>query len=249
MKKLIFSLIFVFSLLGNAQNSQLFEAANEAYAQGDYQSAVSQYEQILANGETSVEVHFNLGNAYYKLSQIAPSIYHYEKALQLDPGNDDVRNNLKFAKTMAIDALGEEETAGFWSFFDRSTSAFSALGWAWVGIISMLGFVVLFLSYYFSRSSMIKRMMFIGSIFFLVVAISSAGIAYLKQDLQQQSVYGIVFSEEVEVKDEPSARASQIFMLHAGAKVKITQNFQEWIEIELPNGSGGWIEKDNLKRL
>lgn len=249
MKKLIFLLAVLFSISGIAQNSQLFEAANNAYAEGDYQAAVSQYEQILENGETSAELHYNLGNSYYKLNRIAPSIYHYEKALQLEPGNADARNNLIFAKNMAIDALGEEETAGFWGIFDRSTSAFSASGWAWVGIFCMLVFVVFFLVYYFSSKTLVKRVMFIGSMFFLVLAISSAVVGYLKQDLQQESSFGIVFSEEVEVKSEPSARSSEVFMLHEGAKVKITQNFQDWVEIELPNGSGGWMEENNLKRL
>ena len=249
MKKLIFLFALLFSLQGIAQNSQLFEAANKAYAEGNYKEAVSQYEQILASGETSAELHYNLGNSYYKLTRIGPSIYHFEKALQLDPGNEDARNNLTFARTMAIDALGEEDSAGFWGIFDSSTSVFSAAGWAWVAIICMLIFIVLFLVYYFSRKSMIKRLMFIGSMFFLVLAISSVAIGFLKQDLLQKSNYAIIFSEEVEVKSEPSVRAEEAFLLHEGAKVKITESFQEWVEIELPNGSQGWIEENDLKRL
>ena len=249
MKKLIFLLTVLFSLSGMAQNSQLFEAANKAYAAEDYEAAVARYEQILQNGETSSEVHYNLGNSYYKLSRIAPSIYHYEKALQLDPGNEDARNNLTFAKTMAIDALGEEEAEGFWGIFDRSTSAFSAAGWAWVGILCIGIFVVFFLWYYFSSKTMIKRVMFLSSLFFLVLAISSVVIGFVKQDLQQENSYAIVFSEEVEVKNEPSQRAAAGFLLHEGAKVKITEDFQDWVEIELPNGSQGWMQENNLKRL
>ena len=249
MKKLIFLLGILFSLSGVAQNSELFEAANNLYSDGDYEEAVAKYEQILEQGETSAELHYNLGNSYYKLSRIAPSIYHYEKALQLDPGNEDARNNLTFAKTMAIDALGEEESGGFWGIFDRSTSVFSAAGWAWLAIICMLIFIVLFLLYYFNRRTMIKRLMFIGSMFFLVLAVSSVVIGFLKQDLQQESNFAIVFSEEVEVKSEPSVRAGEAFLLHEGAKVKITENFQEWVEIELPNGSQGWIQENDLKRL
>lgn len=249
MKKLIFLFTLLFSLSGIAQNSQLFEAANNAYAEGNYKQAVAQYEQILKNGETSAELHYNLGNSYYKLSRIAPSIYHFEKALQLDPRNEDARNNLTFARTMAIDALGEEESEGFWGIFDRSTSAFSAAGWAWVAIFCMLVFIVFFLVYYFSRRTMIKRLMFIGSMFFLVLAISSVAIGFFKQDLQQESNFAIVFSEEVEVKSEPSVRSAEAFLLHEGAKVKITENFQEWVEIELPNGSQGWMQENDLKRL
>lgn len=249
MKKLIFLLALLVSFPGTAQNSGLFEAANEAYASGNYREAVEKYEQILENGETSAALHYNLGNSYYKLNKVAPSIYHYEKALQLAPGDDDIRNNLTFAKTMAVDAIGEEEKAGFKGIFDTSTAAFSASGWGWIAIFCMLFFVTFFLVYYFSRKTTVKRLLFIGAMFFLVMAVSSAVIAATKQNFQQESNYAIVFSEEVEVKNEPSARAEEAFRLHEGAKVKITQEFQDYLEIELPNGSRGWMNKSDLRRL
>lgn len=249
MKKLIFLLALVFSFTGTAQNTQLFEAANKAYAAGDYEEAIEQYEEILENGETSAGLHYNLGNSYYKLDRIAPSIYHYEKALQLNPGDEDIRNNLGFARKMAIDAIGEEEITGFRGIFDRTTAAFTASGWGWVAIICMLIFVVFFLVYYFSNRTVVKRLLFIGSMFFLVIAISSVIIAATRQNLQQESDYAIVFSEEVEIKNEPSPRAEEAFRLHEGAKVKITENFQDWVEIELPNGSSGWIPQSDVKRL
>jgi tetratricopeptide (TPR) repeat protein len=249
MKKLIFLLAILFSLTGSAQNSMLFERANEAYAAGDFDKAVENYEQILANGETSAALHYNLGNAYYRLDRVAPSIYHYEKALQLNPGDEDARNNLVFAKNMAIDAIGEETRGGFWGLFSTSTAAFTAAGWGWIAIFCMLLFVVFFLVYYFSRKTLIKRILFIGSMFFLVLAVSSALIGFTKNSLQQESSYAIVFAEQVEVKSEPSPRAGEAFLLHEGAKVKINENFREWVEIELPNGSRGWMHENDLKSL
>ncbi len=248
MKKLIFLLAIVFSLTGNAQSSQLFESANEAYAAGQFEKAAENYEQILANGETSAALHYNLANAYYRLDQIAPSIYNYEKALQLNPGDEDVAINLVFARNMAIDAIGEE-AKGFWGIFSRSTSAFSASSWGWIAIFCMLLFVVFFLVYYFSRRTITKRILFIGSMFFLVLTVTSAVIGFTRDSLQQESNYAIVFAEQVEVKTEPSPRAAEAFLLHEGAKVKITESFQEWVEIELPNGSRGWISENDLKKL
>ncbi len=249
MKKLIFLLALLFSFPGTAQNSQLFEAGNKAYSAGNYEEAIDQYEEILSNGETSAGLHYNLGNSYYKLDRIAPSIYHYEKALQLNPGDEDIRNNLEFAKNMAIDAIGEEENTGFKGIFDTSTAAFSASGWGWIAIFCMVGFVVFFLVYYFSRKTMVKRLLFIGAMFFLVISISSAVVAATKQNFQQERDYAIIFSEEVEIKTEPSPRAEEAFLLHEGAKVKITEDFQDWVEIELPNGSRGWMPQNDLKRL
>mgnify|MGYP005831775727 CR=1 FL=1 len=249
MKKLIFLLVMLFHFSGVAQNNQLFERGNEAYAAGNYEEAIENYEQILTNGETSAALHYNLGNSYYKLNEIAPSIYHLEKALKLKPGDEDIKNNLRFAKNMAIDALGEQESTGFKGIFDTSTAAFSASGWGWIAIFCMLIFVVFFLVYYFSRRTLTKRLLFIGAMFFLVMAISSAVIASTKQNLQQQDNFAIVFSEEVEIKSEPSPRAQEAFRLHEGAKVKITEDFRDWVEIELPNGSRGWMLQNDLKRL
>ncbi len=249
MKKLIFLLAVLFSFTATAQNSQLFEAANKAYAKGDYRGAIEKYEQIIANGETSTAVHFNLGNSYYKLNRIAPSIFHYEKALQLSPGDEDVQNNLDFARNMTIDALGQEESKGFRGIFDTSTAAFSASGWGWVAVFCMLVFVVLFLGYYFSSKTIVKRLLFISGMFFLILAIASAVIGFAKQDLQEDNNYAIVFSEEVEVKTEPSPASEEAFILHEGAKVKVTEDFQGWIEIELPNGSRGWLDENEVRRL
>ncbi len=249
MKKLIFLMAVFFSLSGTAQNSQIFEAANKDYAEENYEAAVNKYEQILDNGETSENLHFNLGNAYYKLDRVAPSIYHYEKALQLNPANEDAKNNLEFAKKMAIDAIGKEPAEGFWDIFNTSTSAFSASGWGWVAIFCMLVFVVFIIVYYFSRRTLVKRILFISGMFFLVLAITSAVIGFSKQSLQEEHSFAIVFADQVEVKNEPSVRGSDVFLLHEGAKVKITENFQEWVEIELPNGSRGWMEQSALKNL
>ena len=250
MKKLIFLLLLLIGFSGTAQNtSNLFEAANQAYADGNYQQAAAQYNQILEGGETSAALHYNLANAYYKLNEIAQSIYHYEKALQLNPGDEDIQNNLEFANNMAIDAIEQQDPSGFMNIFDSTTSAFSPAGWGWVAIFCMVAFVVFFLVYYFSNRSVVKRILFITGIFFLLLAISSVVIAVIKQNIQQERSFAIIFSEEVEVKNEPNVRASEVFTLHEGAKVKITEDFQEWVEIELPNGNQGWIPASEVKRL
>ena len=249
MKKLIYLFFFLISFSGLPQNFELFEAANEAYAEGNYEEAIAGYEEILENGETSTALHYNLGNSYYKLNRVAPSIYHYEKALQLDPGDKDVKNNLSFARNMAIDAIEEAPQKGFLGMFESTTSAFTAEGWGWVGIFCMLLFVIFILVYYFSRKTLVKRILFITGLFFLLLAISSVLIGVMKLNVQQENEFAIVFAEETEVKSEPNVRSSEVFVLHEGAKVKVTEDYQDWYEIELPNGSQGWIPAGALKLL
>lgn len=249
MKKLMYILFFLFTTLGVAQNEVLFEKANQAYADGKYQDAVQLYNKILDNGETSAAVHYNLGNAYYKLNHVAPSIYHYEKALQMAPGDNDVKNNITFARNMAVDAIEGPSEKGFSNVFNNATSIFTITGWAWLAIITVFVFVLLFLSYYFSQRAFLKRSFFISGFFFLFVAVTSAAIGLVKQNMVENSSFAIIFSEEVEVKSEPNIRSTEVFELHEGAKVKVTEDFQDWYEIELPNGSQGWIRSKELKLL
>lgn len=248
MKKLIYLLLFISAPLF-AQESSLFEEANAAYAAGNYEEAIEKYNRILDNGETAVAVHYNLGNAHYKLNNIAPSIYHYEKALQLDPRDEDVRNNLVFAQNMAIDAIEEAPQSQFESWIRSGLLSLSGSGWAWISIFLMLLFVGFFLAYLFSRKPLLKRVFFISALGFFIIAIGTVFMGYSRQEMVESESFAIVFSEEAPVRSEPSSRSEEAFVLHEGTKVEVLENFQDWTKIELINGSQGWIEQQNIKML
>ncbi len=51
MKNLFYILLFCLSLPVVAQNKSLFDEANNAYNNGDYKTAISDYQKILDHGE------------------------------------------------------------------------------------------------------------------------------------------------------------------------------------------------------
>ena len=85
-------LILCFSLFGYAQSNHVFEEANGLYNDGKYSEAIEKYEEILNSNVHSAELYFNLANANYKLNNIAPSVYYYEKALLLEPNDEEIKN-------------------------------------------------------------------------------------------------------------------------------------------------------------
>ena len=91
------------------------------YNEGKYAEAISLYESILATKKHSAALYFNLANAHYKLNHIAPSIYYYEKALQLNPNDSDIKNNLAFAQNMTIDAINDVPEVGFSKLINNTT--------------------------------------------------------------------------------------------------------------------------------
>lgn len=249
MKKLIFLCFFLLGSMSFAQNDILFEEANSAYQAGDYDTAVAIYEEILDNGETSAALYYNLGNAYYKLNKVAPSIFYFEKALQLDPDDEDIKNNVEFARNMAIDDIETIEKTGFDSWFNQIISVFTFSTWALLAIAFSVLFVFFFLWYYFSVRPLVKRILFGAAIASLVFCISSVVFAFQQKAFIENNQFAIVFSEEAEVRDEPSLRGESSFELHEGTKAKVLENYQEWSRIELANGAQGWMKTDNLRKL
>ena len=107
MKKILILLLFISQQLFSQGTDELFEKGNEHYKLAEYSEAISSYQEIEALGFISSELYYNLGNCYYKLNKVAPAIYNYEKALLINPLNEDAQSNLVFAKRLTIDAIEE----------------------------------------------------------------------------------------------------------------------------------------------
>lgn len=250
MKNLIYIFVFFFFGSISAQNADaLFEKATEQYNEGNYEAAISNYEQILKEEKVSASLYYNLANAHYKLNHIAPSIYYYEKALQLNPNDADIKNNLEFAENMKIDAIEEVPKTGLAKMVNNLISNYNFNTWAWLSIVFSVGFVILFLIYYFSVSTLKKRIFFSVSLLSLILCICSVVFAFQQYKIQQNNQAGIIFQEEVSVQNEPNARADEAFQLHEGTKVKILEDFSGYLKIELADGTQGWVKQTAIKKL
>ncbi len=249
MKKLFFLLIFCCGSIIAQDLEAVFQKANTAYNQGNYTEAIEGYNEILESGNISAELYYNLANSYYKENKVAPSIYYYEKALQLDPNDEDIRNNLAFAQSMAIDDIQESPRVGFDAFYSDMTSSLSYNGWAWVAVTFSVLFAVFFLIYYFSIVSLLKRLFFTLALVSVIIAVGSVYFAYSQEQNMKNSRYAIVFAEEAIVRSEPTLRSEEAFLLHEGTKLQVLETYQNWIKLELANGTQGWIDKSTVRLL
>ncbi|MAQ76483.1 MAG: ion channel protein [Aquimarina sp.] len=245
------ALIIVLFLGANifAQNEDRFEKANQLYNQEKFQEAIELYKTILDSGEESAALYYNLGNSYYKQSNIGPSIYYYEKALQLAPGDEDILNNLAFAQNSAIDKIDVMPQGFITKFVNSITNLTATDGWAWISIIGVLGFVVLMILYFTAVSSVKKRLFFLTSWVFLFLGVVAVTFAIKQNKDLITTQYAIVFSQESEVKSEPNMRSDEVFKLHEGTKIQITDTVSNWKKIKLADGKIGWIPTSDIKEL
>ncbi len=249
MKKIVYILILLLTYSVSAQNKALFDGATKAYNAGEYQKAVDNYLEILGNGQHSAELYYNLGNAYYKLNQIAPSIYYYEKALLLQPNDPEIRNNLAYAQNMTLDAIDQMPKTGLSKIYDNLIGVLSFDQWSYIAVAFMLLFVLLYIAFYYFRDSSRKRLAFVVSMVCLFLAIMAVAFAYWEYNTFKADRPAIVFAREASVKSEPNKTSQEAFALHEGTKVNVLDQLNDWKKIRIPDGTTGWIPSEDIKVL
>lgn len=249
MRSAFYILLFLFSCFLSAQNEMLFEEGNAYYNNGKYSEAIEKYEAIVNSDQHSAEVYFNLGNAHYKLNHIALSIYYYEMALQLDPKDKEVKNNLSFARNMTIDSIEKVPEIGISRFIRKVINIFSFEIWAYLTVIFMILFVILFMTYYFSIGTSTKRFSFVSSLSSIILSLVLLVFAFKKDSMDKKHNPAIVFSQESLVRTDPNLSGEEAFRLHEGTKVQVLDTANDWSEILLVDGKTGWIVSEDIKLL
>lgn len=245
--KQFFYLLLLATQVFFAQNG--FETGNALYRKGDFAGAVSAYENVLKSKKESAELYFNLGNAYYKQNKVAPAIYNYEKALLLQPGDSEIRNNLQFAHKMQIDEVKSVQHVGFSKMIRDFTGNFHYDSWARLAVSAAFLFLLLFVGYYFSHATLLKRIVFFAMFLTLLLIVLSVFAAIYEKDSYETERPAIVFEGITGVKSEPEKNAADAFVLHEGAKVYVLESLDNWRKIQLPDGNEGWIEKEAIREL
>jgi len=249
MKQLLYILVFLFSISSMAQNGSLFEQGKERYKQEKYQEAINSWIKIVESGEHSANLYFNLGNAHYKLNNVGPSIYYYEKAAQLSPLDSDIKTNLAFAENSRIDAIEPLPKTVFSKWHKAISSLLSYNGWAWIAVSFSSLFALLFLLYYFSNTESRKRILFVSSSVSFILFVASLAMAFQVKGESLNDNPAIIFAESTEVKSEPKMGSSVAFVLHEGTKVQIIEQEDNWARVKLVNGKDGWLPTTDLKPL
>jgi tetratricopeptide (TPR) repeat protein len=249
MKKLVYLLV-LFSTSFFAQNSgNAIKTGNQLYQQGKYEEAIGQYNLVLNNKEHAAELYFNLGNSYYKLQQIAPSIYNYEKALLLKPKDSVITNNLEFARKLLVDDIKAYPKVGFDKIIKNFTSLASFDTWAIISVGIAFAFFLLFLGYYFSGRAIVKRTFFTGMFIIFIAIIFSISAAFFEKNYFESNTSAIIFAEKTVLRKEGNPNSKLMMELHEGSKVYILESQTNWKKVQLTDETVGWIESSAIKEI
>ena len=254
----IIGIAICFSATLNAQDASFADSAMEynksmadsAYAFGDYTSAIQIYEFLLATEGEDASVYYNLGNAYYKANDIARSILNYERALLLNPSDDDILFNLELVRNKTVDKNVVTSEFFFVNWFRDFVSVFSVDGWAKCGILCFIILILCLTIFIFNKKSKTKKIIFIFALLSLVCTIAANVIASIQKDKLQYRDSAIVMEPSVIVRSTPSVSGTELFVLHEGKKVTIKDDsMKDWKEIEIEDGNIGWLSASAIEKI
>jgi tetratricopeptide (TPR) repeat protein len=239
--------MFIGLALNAQSNEVLFEQANQLYKNADYKNAVNYYQKIEQSGMHSDVLYFNLANAYYKLNEVAPAIYYYEKTLKLNPLHEDAKYNLVLANRMSIDQIEEMPKTLIQRIETNFLHKISVETWSIIAVVLSFITALLFLIYYFSFTTFVKRIFFTISIitFTMMVIVVLIGLKGINYEKNHQPA--IIFSESTIVKNAPTFNSEDVFILHEGTKVEVLDTVDGWYKIKLVDGKIGWVKTAVLK--
>ena len=252
------SFLLIFALLLTAQllTPQLLLAApvskveaDSAYVHGNFQQAIKDYESLLKQG-ASAELYYNLGNAYYRTENITRAVLNYERALLLSPGDADIRFNLQIARSKTIDKIVPESEMFFVTWYRSLVNIMSVDGWGRMALVSLALVIVLFLVYLFSARVWMQKLGFFGGGALLLVFVLSNIFAWQQSQNLLHRKGAIIIAPSVAVKSTPAQNGTDLFILHEGTKVVITDgSMKDWLEIRLADGKKGWLESKKIELI
>ncbi len=219
---------------------------NAAYEAGSYEQALTLYGQIEEAGMESPALYYNMGNTYYKMKAYPMAILYYEKALKLDPGNEDIRTNLEIANLAIVDKINVIPQSFIKRWWNGLKQSLSADGWAWVSV-ALFGMLLLCLFVFLTsrRTGWRKAGFFVGLLALTCLVFSLVFAIGQYRDLKVQDE-AIIMTPTVTAKSSPSVNSVDLFVLHEGAKVRILDTAKDWNKIRIADGSLGWLQASDM---
>lgn len=223
--------------------------ADSAYVRQQYQQAIADYEALLKKG-VSADIYYNLGNAYYRTENITRAVINYERALLLSPGDRDIRFNLQLARSKTIDKITPESEMFFVTWYRSLVNIMSVDGWATMSLVSLAIAIVLALCYLFTGRVWMQKTGFFGAFFMIVIFALSNLFAWQQKDQLVNRTGAIVISPAAAVKSTPANGGTDLFIIHEGTKVEITDSsMKEWKEVRIADGKEGWIKTSMIEMI
>lgn len=262
-QKVIISITLFFAALLAAPSlmasSDLIQEADNAYMNDNFEQALQLYNQAADNDGVSSNLYYNIGNCYYRLGNMGKAIVNYERALKLDPSNNDAAANLAFVNTKIVDKPVDNSSLTE-KIGERIINKFTANTWAWITFTIFALFIAAAAGYIFLSAVMLRKTCFFSGL--VLIALTFCGIAVTITSARRtvSNENAIIISESVNLGTSPRApkdKSEEAFLLHEGTRLQIVDSLtttngetrSKWYEVKVDRDHRAWINSDNIEKI
>lgn len=230
---------------GNAQATDFsgtFESANKLYAEGNYESAINTYSNLVQNGTVSAPLYFNLGNACMKSGRLGLAVVYYERALEISPRDPDIRANLQLARSRAYQGSppkpGVLRSWTGWVSLNEWALLAALTWWGWLGLL-VVGQIK---TEWKNRLARPQRLLMIA----FLLAAGGLGIrCYFHQMVDS----ALIIVKDASVKYGPLEESRVFYSLPDGAEITALDHQDEWVQIRDNQKRTGWVHSNQVMSL
>jgi tetratricopeptide (TPR) repeat protein len=242
---LISAMLLVSGLRSIAAGDNLqWQKANTFYQQKQYDSAAWYYEQIAAAKPHNADLYYNLGNTYYRLNKIGPSVLNYERALKIDPERTDARENLLLAQSRianSIHPIGDIFFVRWWKMVTRSTHATPLAITALVLFLLFIGLLIARRLGVPGLPVQVQAILLCAFSCVLILAVCAA------RNAADHSAAVVMEADAPMMNSE--LKGKPLALIPEGTVITIIASRAEWIQVRLPDGREGWLKQDAATRI
>ncbi len=235
------------------------QQADSAYNKESYREAIDLYNQSIEKEGRSSTIYYNLGNAYFRNDNLGKAVVSYERALRLNPSNEDARQNLDFVRSRIQDR--PEDDTPFIARLHSSIVAFmSPDAWAWTAFIIFVLLAGAVALYIFSQEIVLRKAGFFGGIVLLVAFAYIIGVAADAASTAKSHEDAVVIVPSTQLTSAPRAAkgaSDKVVTIHEGTKVAIVDSVAtpddpispKWYNVKINNGTKAWLRASDVERI
>ncbi|MBD3234519.1 MAG: tetratricopeptide repeat protein [candidate division Zixibacteria bacterium] len=221
-----------------------FKEGIEQYDNGNYLDATETFSGLLEKGYRYQELYYNLGCAYFKAGSLGKAILNFNRALQLNPSDEDARINLEYARQFTIDKIEKPEKPFFVkavnsivNLFDLNTGLLAASSLIWLTCLFIAGII-----WFKWRDSIVWYVLTI----LLILVVVSGFISYQQIRADVHFKAGVLIAKQADVHTGPGSDFPLQFTAHEGLEFQLEELREGYWRIQLENGVKGWVRQESV---
>lgn len=243
---LILMLLLATTAAADVPYQAWWTTANQHFQVKNYDSAAVYYEKLAARQPENPELFYNLGNTYYRLNRIGQAVLNYERALLLQPNYKQAQENLELTRSRIANRIQQAPDIFFVKWWHSLTATNMSFTWA---IVSLLLFLFLLstvlLRQWQKNPSWLQTP---AMVLLLICFVITSTLAYFSAYRHVSRHAAVVMQQDTPLHEGLQNKKIQL-LLPEGTVIQVREERGEWLQVKLPDGRSGWLQKQAIQTI